>query len=193
MTPDPFSHLRPFSVWENAFTPAELDAIVAYGDRLRLEKATVVYDGDNSGADGPLRITRTAWIPRAAETAWLYDRLERVIRTLNAQIYHFDLTGFSDLLQYTVYDSAEQGHFDWHVDQVPHTAHRKLSASLQLSDPASYEGCNLELHGGRQTLPVPRTRGALSAFPSYAMHRVTPITRGVRKALVLWAAGPRFR
>lgn len=193
MNSDPFSHLRPFTIWDNAFTPGELDGIVAYGDRLQLEKATVAYEAGNTGSDDPTRITRTAWVPRAPETAWLYERLERVIRALNAQVYCFDLSGFSDLFQYTVYDAAEQGHFDWHVDQVRHTAQRKLSASLQLSDANDYEGCDLELHGGSQILKAPRTRGALVAFPAYAMHRVTPITSGIRKALVLWAAGPRFR
>jgi PKHD-type hydroxylase len=193
MTPDPFSHLRPFSVWENAFTPAELDAIIAHGDRLRLTDATVAYEAGNTGVDAPVRVTRTAWIAREPETAWLYDRMERVMRALNAQVYRFDLTGFSDLFQYTVYDAGQQSHFDWHVDQVRHTAQRKLSASLQLSDESAYEGCDLELHGGSQILKAPRTRGALVAFPAYAMHRVTPITAGVRKAMVVWAAGPKFR
>jgi PKHD-type hydroxylase len=37
------------------------------------------------------------------------------------------------------------------------------------------------------------TRGAIIAFPSFFLHRVTPIVSGVRKALVIWATGPAFR
>ena len=72
---------------------------------------------------------------------------------------------------------------------------RKLSFSLQLSEDDSYEGCDLEIFGGSTRVPmaVPRARGTLVAFPSYVMHRVTPVTRGTRKALVFWAGGPRFR
>jgi PKHD-type hydroxylase len=193
MTQDPFSYLQPFTVWENAFSPAELDAIEALGDRLKLEKASITYTDGAAATDDPVRVTRTAWMARAAETAWIYDRLERVIRVLNAQIYRFDIAGFSDQLQYTVYHGEEGGHFDWHIDLVRHTSHRKLSFSLQLSDPGAYQGCDLEIHGGPAPMPAPRTRGALIAFPSYVMHRVTPITGGTRKALVIWTAGPPFR
>jgi PKHD-type hydroxylase len=38
-----------------------------------------------------------------------------------------------------------------------------------------------------------RERGTLMAFRANALHRVTPITRGVRRSLVIWAAGPEFR
>lgn len=191
--PNPYAYLQPFAVWENAFTPAELDTVVALGDSLKLDQAGVVYDPSQNTADGGQRVTRTAWMARGADTEWLYDRIERVARVLNHQIYQFDLAGFSESFQYTVYHASEGGHFDWHVDQIPNGAHRKLSFSLQLSDPASYEGCELELHGGRTPLVAPRTRGALIAFPSYAMHRVTPIRKGTRRALVIWTAGPPFR
>jgi PKHD-type hydroxylase len=195
MTPDhdPFAYLRPFAVWENAFTPAELDTIEALGDRLRLERASVTYEAGDAAGNDPQRITRTAWLERSPETAWLYERMERVARLLNSQVYRFELSGFSDLFQYTVYDGAEGSHFGWHVDQVRQASHRKLSLSLQLTDPALYQGCDLEIHAGSQTIAAPRTRGALIAFPAYMLHRVTPIVSGTRKALVVWTAGPPFR
>jgi hypothetical protein len=30
-------------------------------------------------------------------------------------------------------------------------------------------------------------------FPSYMVHRVTPITSGTRKAIVAWVTGPGFK
>jgi len=189
------SSTQSFVTWQDAFSPQELDGIVEYGDRLRLEKAAVTYEAGQSGADTPLRITRTAWFPRAPETAWIYDRLERVAQALNGQVYRYDLHGFSDPLQYTVYQDNEGGFFDWHADQMDVPLPRKLSFSMQLSEGDSYKGCDLEIFGGstRVPIPAPRTRGILVAFPSYVMHRVTPITSGTRKALVFWAAGPPFR
>jgi PKHD-type hydroxylase len=65
--------------------------------------------------------------------------------------------------------------------------------SLQLSDAADYDGCELEVRGGNEIDVAPRERGALIAFPANVLHRVTPLTRGVRKSLVIWAAGPEFR
>lgn len=193
MKHDPHAYLTPFVVWENAFSPAELDAIVALGDQLRLEKATLVYGEGGGSTDDPGRITRTAWMGRATQTQWIYERMERAIRAVNNDIYRFDLTGFSDLFQYTVYHGEEGGHFDWHVDQIRQPAHRKLSASLQLTDPSAYDGCELQIHCGARQETVSRARGALVVFPSYILHRVTPITRGTRKALVVWTAGPPFR
>ncbi len=70
---------------------------------------------------------------------------------------------------------------------------RKLSLSLQLSDPARYQGCDLELSYGDGVQQAPRSRGTVIAFPSYVLHRVTPIASGTRKSLVIWASGPDFR
>jgi PKHD-type hydroxylase len=51
----------------------------------------------------------------------------------------------------------------------------------------------LQTHVGKEIASAPRERGTVIAFPSYVLHRVTPITSGVRKALVVWAMGPKFR
>jgi PKHD-type hydroxylase len=104
------------------------------------------------------------------------------------------LHGLAESLQYTIYHGAEGGHFDWHRDQGDaHEEPRKISLSLQLSDGSSYEGCALELHSSGGVQAAPRKRGTLIAFPSYVLHRVTPIRSGIRKSLVVWAAGPEFR
>jgi PKHD-type hydroxylase len=46
---------------------------------------------------------------------------------------------------------------------------------------------------GNKIQPAPRERGAVIIFPSYVLHRVTRVTRGVRKSLVVWVTGPNFR
>jgi hypothetical protein len=191
MATENFSHVASFQIWENAFTPTELDAIVAYGDRLALKRATVIGEGPE--VYDPLRVTRLAAVPPGPDVAWLYQRIERVIRAVNQQTYRFDLLGFTEPFNYMVYDGAESGHFGWHVDNGRQQAPRKLSATLQLTDGESYEGCDLEFFGGHEPEPAPRARGALVVFPSYVLHRVTPIRSGTRKALVIWSTGPNFR
>jgi PKHD-type hydroxylase len=126
-----------------------------------------------------IRITRTAWLNPAPESKWIYDRMQRVVRTLNDRSYQFDLSGFSEHLQYAVYHAAEGGHFDWHVDQGRVLqSRRKLSISVQLSDPAQYEGCDLQFYAGNKIETAPRDRGAVIAFPSFVLHRVTPCVKG---------------
>ena len=36
-------------------------------------------------------------------------------------------------------------------------------------------------------------RGTATLFPSYMLHRVTPVTEGIRHSLTVWAHGPAFR
>jgi PKHD-type hydroxylase len=182
-----------FVIWANAFSPAELDQIEAYGDRLTADEATIASTQTDNIVRGQVRVTRTAWLTPTPEAKWIYDRIQRVARALNERVYQFDLSGFSENLQYTVYHGAEGGHYDWHVDQGPLRNRRKLSLSVQLTEPASYEGCELQFYGGNQIETAPRERGTVIAFPSYVLHRVTPCAKGTRKAIVAWTTGPQFR
>jgi PKHD-type hydroxylase len=79
---------------------------------------------------------------------------------------------------------------------------RKLSIIVQLSDPEDYKGGDvfisrppkdghLDIYG--ETLPQFREKGTVIVFPSYARHKVTPVTEGVRKSAVAWACGPPFK
>jgi PKHD-type hydroxylase len=181
----------PIVVWKDLFSPKELDAIEAYGDSLMPERAGVV--GGDSITDHA-RITRIAWILHKPEMEWLFAKLEKAVLEINAQFYSFDLFGLEQAFQYTVYDGAEGGHYDWHVDLGGHdTEFRKISLSLQLTEPTRYEGCDLTLQAGSGPFSAERARGTLIAFPSYVLHRVTPIQSGLRKSLVIWVAGPPFR
>ncbi len=183
----------PFALWANAFSPAELDQIVAYGDQLGVEEATIASTQSENVVKEKVRVTRTAWLFPTPESKWIYERMQRIVRTLNDRVYQFDLSGFSESLQYTVYHGSEGGHYDWHVDHGPVGTRRKLSISVQLSDPSSYEGCDLQFQAGNQLEIAPRDRGTVIAFPSYVLHRVTPCTKGTRKAIVAWTTGPQFK
>ena len=182
-----------FTAWADAFSPAELDRIEAYGDSLAPEAAVVLSDNVEGDVRQKIRITQTAWLPQNDQTKWFYDKMQAVIRALNEQSYKYDLRGFSENFQYTVYRDAEGGHYDWHVDHGPLPVQRKLSISLQLSDSDAYEGCDLQFVAGNKTKTGPRGRGTIIAFPSYILHRVTPVTRGTRWSLVAWIGGKRWQ
>jgi PKHD-type hydroxylase len=178
--------------WRRLFTVAQLDDLERYCDGLPLEPARLT-GGDNGG----IRTTQVAWVYRNAETEDLYLRMEAIVLRLNADLFHFELTGLTTM-QYAVYRQEEDGYFDWHNDYGryrgdPGQEPRKITMSLQLSDGASYDGCDLEARAAHPIDVAMRERGALMAFRANALHRVTPITRGTRKSLVIWAAGPEFR
>lgn len=180
----------PFATWQDAFTSSALDRIIEIGDALTQGEATV---GGSGNVDPALRQGRTAWIAHTPETAFIYDALGWVARSLNGQFFDFDLWGFVEDLQFTTYGPSGD-HYDWHVDKgAPGLAPRKLSLVLQLSDPMDYAGGDLEVWGENRPVAVTRQRGLIAAFPSYTLHRVTPVTAGVRRSLVVWLSGPRFR
>ncbi|MDB2656544.1 2OG-Fe(II) oxygenase [Crocinitomicaceae bacterium] len=70
---------------------------------------------------------------------------------------------------------------------------RKLSVTVQLSDPDEYEGGDLEFMINHKTVKAPRKKGTIVVFPSFIMHRVTPITKGTRQSIVGWVSGPPYR
>ena len=73
----------PLAIWNDVFTPAELDAIEALGDALAPMRAEIAGRGAGTGQ---ARITRVAWMERNPQTAWLYARLEEMVLTLNREV-----------------------------------------------------------------------------------------------------------
>ena len=132
-------------------------------------------------------------IGKTARTAWLFDLLCGIAAGSTAAHFKLALTGITREPQYAVYRPG-CGHFGWHNDYshgLP-DAPRKLTIVIQLSRPEDYEGGRLQTFG-IEIEDLPRERGTILAFPSLVYHQVTPVTRGTRRALVAWVAGPRVR
>ena len=64
---------------------------------------------------------------------------------------------------------------------------------MQLSSPDEYEGGDLEINIGSTPLKVKKQKGHIAIFPSFLLHRVSPVTKGLRKSLVWWVGGSQFR
>jgi PKHD-type hydroxylase len=184
---------RAFEVAAGAFRPDELDCIARIGDS-RPSQAATIGTPEGSVLDTGYRTSRITWLRLDAQTEFLFQRLCEVVEVVNRERYQFELTGFDDALQYTVYEAPSVG-YDWHVDLIdaPWNLQRKLSLTLQLSDEADYEGGELEFRDGASVVAAPRERGLVTAFPSWTQHRVRPVTRAVRRSVVAWVGGPSFR
>ena len=138
------------------------------------------------------RRSKIYWLPKTDEFVEIYKKFQELISKCNEEFYNFKLTEITEHIQYTVYNSDDQGYYDWHIDMGPDKVHRKLSLVCQLSDPTEYEGGELQINTGRTSIPE-KDKGTVILFPSYLLHRVTPVTKGVRRSLVLWIEGPAFR
>ena len=183
---------HPYTTFQDSFSNAELDRIIEIGDSIPTMEATIGSDG---GTDDNIRRSKISWIQQNDQTIWIYDKLAWAMRQLNGQFYKFDMWGFSEDLQYTTYHEEDEGHYSWHQDLGVSGGGgpRKLSLVLQLTDPDEYEGGDLEIFTGTTPSPVLKQRGLIAVFPSYQLHRVTPVTKGTRKTIVVWACGPEFK
>ena len=172
---------------EKAFTNDECDYISEYGDKLHLDKGLV---GEKTTIDTSARSNVIGWIDKQDKFCeWLYARLAVCVDTINQKYWNFDLE-YIPPLQYTKYLCIGD-HYDSHIDLGEGIHYRKLSFSLQLSDETSYKGCDLNIIECNEN--VDREKGTIVFFPSYALHKVTPLESGVRNALVGWVCGPPFK
>lgn len=181
-------HVENWAWNDQVFTPEELDAIIEIGKSVELDKAST-YGGLQSDK---IRNSFVQFLYPGEFTKWIFARLSGAITQMNDQYFGFDLTGMEQGLQFTRY-TAPGEHYDWHVDRGHLTPTRKLSLSVQLSDPADYKGGELQFKFGKQDTTVGKQRGMVTFFPSYTLHRVKPVTKGTRYSLVAWISGPPFK
>lgn len=175
----------------NSFTPNEINQIIEMGENHPKQAGTIVSDESKEGIS-EYRISEIAWLDENTNTSWLYEKLANYAIIANREMWKFDIWGFGDNLQYTKY-YGDGGHYDWHMDLGPGISNRKLSCVLQLSSPSEYEGGELQMNPGGNIIEVPKSLGTLVFFPSFLLHRVTPLTSGIRKSLVTWFCGANLR
>lgn len=184
---------EPYVYWENGFTDEDIQRIIEIGES-RIYNDAGVGVTDSIEVVPEVRISKTSWIDLQDDSEWLYDKIAHIINSLNAQYYKFDIYGFNEHMQFTIYNGDEGGHYDWHLDNGKgDMSTRKLSFVLQLSDPEDYEGGELQILTSSSPSNIRKEKGFAVVFPSYALHRVTPVTKGIRKTLVIWVTGPTFK
>lgn len=160
-----------------------------------------------------IRKTSVCFIPtdqssEANKLCWSF------LKEANRIMFNYDLIYFQKI-QFAEYKMGD--FFDWHIDsrsQNELNKTRKLSLSMMLTDPDTFEGGKFEFYNGGKSLEVQKNKddfketngvtmdqyendlkaqGTVVVFDSRDWHRVTPITKGIRHSLVCWATGPDFK
>ena len=211
------------SVWFETQIPEEFVSLIEkeskpYDDIVKV--ATV-----REGEIFETRDAQTSWIPA---TSWVGGFCMSYVLKSNRENFMYDIEGIdNNELQYTEYQEGE--YYDWHIDdninrcmindKLLHSADnhgeniailageyiRKLSFSIQLSDPEDYEGGELEFkvsnYNSRkrgdfnldEPFHAPNKKGTIIIFDSRVKHRVREVKSGVRNSLVGWVVGPRWK
>ena len=160
------------------------------------------------------RNSQNSWIPT---NHWSAGFIWHYIERANRENFLYDLRCIDgESMQFTKYSEGQ--FYGWHNDAGLATQYkpvsvgnrqdglaqdfvnesielvRKLSFVVQLSDPEDYEGGNLQLldESGKSYF-APRIKGTMILFDSRTQHRVLKVTKGVRRSIVGWVVGPRWK
>lgn len=181
---------NPYYYWSGALSDDVCDLIIKEGTKLIANPATI--NKDNS-RDENMRKGLISFFP---ENCWIEKLVVDYVGAANIETgWKFNVTGKEQLQFANYYEGA---FYNWHRDcDVDSELYRKLSVTVQLSDPKDYEGGELQFKnywGNVELQPTQEImkKGTVVVFPSALMHRVTPITSGMRYSLVQWYNGPDF-
>ena len=113
----------------------------------------------------------------------------------NKEVFGYSLFPINDgdFLNVNIYDSLNQGEYDWHLDCVrDHVTDIKLTGILNISD-EPYEGGDFCIFSGKfKTIPEMLVPGSLLLLGHKVLHKVEPVTKGKRKTISHWFTGPKF-
>jgi PKHD-type hydroxylase len=176
---------------ERRLSPEQCNQVISWSERLDAEEGRTVAEPARKSKKDPMRSVLQYGIPIQEKTLWLYDRLLSLAAAVNRQNeWNFEIAGFYRPLNLLHYVGDQEHFYDWHMDIVSgNESGRKISVSVQLSASSAYDGCDLEINNGDRIIQAPRGQGDIVMFPSYMLHRVTPIRSGERWAIVGWVQG----
>ena len=180
-------------IWQSALSSEVCKQLLSL-PKTPLSDGQVGINSENSGLEEEVRRSQISVFPHNSDQAKAVNELlSPFVIMANRENFGFRLNNFSEF-QYTEYNESEKGFYDWHQDVQwlkDIESQRKISVTVQLSDD-DYEGGEFEFH---KDIPQPsniRSRGTVIVFPSFFYHRVTPVTKGIRKAIVGWYEGNCF-
>jgi PKHD-type hydroxylase len=172
-------------------SPAQCEQLVARLDPDAWTVARVTdYGATMVGTvDTNVRSTLSQPIP-LDDAGWPLTEIMEVIANENAARWRYRLDGFDpvDYPSILRYEAGVMDHFARHIDVGEEHSTRKLSFSVQLSDPSTYRGGDLIIGNHVAT----RAQGTMVVFSSLLSHEVAPMLSGTRHALVGWIHGPAF-
>ena len=109
----------------------------------------------------------------------------------NQQAWKFNVT-CANQCDYLIYDI--EGHYHAHTDTFMDPTQvecRKLTVLAFLNN--DFEGGRVFLQVGHEKIYPPQNAGTVLVFPSFILHGVEPVTKGIRRSAVTWLVGPWFK
>jgi len=183
-----------FPPGRGGLTTDQVTRLCAVMDADRMAQGRVGPDSSGTVVS-TIRSGAVQWLGVDAVGEAIYSHLFTLAVVANRERgWNFDLEGITPFLQGTRYAAEGREHYSWHMDWAPgRTRLRKVTVVVHLTDSDEYEGGALQVTDGSRPVEAVQRGGTCTVFPSFLLHRVTPVTAGTRLGAVAWALGPSFR
>jgi len=178
-------------IYPNILDDNTIERIMGIGDNAEWLDAAVAVESNHE-----IRKTELAW----SNEQWLYDTFWSLMEMANQNAgWNFEISAAES---FTLGKYEDGGHYKFHMDgngvqplnypgnEFLHGKTRKISFVAWLNE--DFEGGEFEFHPS--TVPAERglikpTKGTVIFFPSWYLHKVHPVTKGTRYALITWFNG----
>ena len=183
--------MRSLNKFDHAFsapclTREEVENVIEIGEKQEIENARLTGGRHANGRFSFLvRRSRISWL-ESDKCRPVYMKVFKAIEEINNEYWGIQFDSLR-VAQYTIYGPL--CHYVRHMDLGSDALGcRKISASVNLTDPSKFVGGRLYVWRGEPSQDL----GHITVFPAYLLHGVTPVWWGTRKSLVFWATGKPF-
>lgn len=185
---------KPYYFKRNAFSVEECEKIWSYWDEEEC------FIEDNVTPDSPWykyfreeRSRKHMFFDEPVD--WMDKKIDFYVKKANAENFYLDISFGLMSRQLMYYRPGDwfQSHDDTgHWDNTYYD--RKITCIIQLSPETDYEGGStlIESDAGIKQPNHQKEIGSILIFPTFAIHEVTEITKGFRKAFICWYSGPKY-
>lgn len=196
-----------FKVYNNILPKTYCDEVVAYAKQFNLEEGQTFLNQLNPNDK---KIKKKSKSIRNSNIKffndpWIAEELINLLPIVNKECnWNFEYS-ISEQIQFTEYKKGQ--YYDFHPDSgsTPYQEGilkgllRKISMSVNLTDRSKYVGgeflFKIPTEGGEYITVTPENfgeKGSIVVFPSFVVHTVKPVIKGVRHSLVMWTNGKPF-
>jgi len=178
--------------WADDVLSTEECEILAKIGKANLEEATTIGNVGPEARQGSVCWFKPGEYPEADPT------LEKIVARFTYIVEWYWGYKLKDVKPIQLAFYKPGNFYDWHYDMMCSREHcedpfmnRHFSATVELTDPDTYEGGGIEFAGCKHNKPD-KKQGRLIAFPSFVLHRARKVLAGERLSLVLWAESNLF-
>jgi len=175
------------AVFENHVTNSFCENLIKTYTQDSIKKEPPVIGSGTGAIDKNIRDTERVLLPQNVGIG-----ATLTATGLNANHYWWQYTiTHANQTEFLIY--KPDGHYNPHVDTFHQHSNetRKLTALAFLND--DFEGGKFFLNADGNLFYPPQEKGTVLVFPSYMVHGVEPVIKGIRYSCVTWLVGPYFK